>query len=226
MMTITTCVFDAYGTLFDVNAAARVVAEEPGQEKLADLWPELAALWRRKQLEYSWLRAVSGRHLDFWEVTQDGLDYAMEAMDLHDNALRAMLLGVYKELPAFPEVPEMLKTLKERGMTTAILTNGSPEMVVAAVKSAGIGPWLDDVLTVEEVRSYKPDRRVYDLVFDHFGAVQQEVLFASANGWDAAAAAGYGFATVWVNREGAPQDRLWAAPHRILPDLSTIPDLI
>ena len=225
-MTITTCVFDAYGTLFDVNAAARQVAEEPGQEALADLWSDLAALWRQKQLEYSWLRAVAGRHLDFWEITQDGLDYAMEALGLHDNALRAQLLGVYKELPAYPEVPGMLRALKDRGLTTAILTNGSPEMVVSAVRSAGIGPWLDDVLTVEEVRTYKPDRRVYDLVFDHFGAVQQQVLFASANGWDAAAASGYGFATVWVNRAGAPQDRLWAAPHRVLPDLSTIPDLV
>ncbi|WP_412504923.1 haloacid dehalogenase type II [Roseovarius sp. SYSU LYC5161] len=221
-MTITTCVFDAYGTLFDVNAAARQVAEEPGQGALADL----AALWRRKQLEYSWLRSVGGRHLDFWEITQDGLDYAMEAHGLHDNALRAQLLRFYKELPAYPEVPAMLRALKAKGMTTAILTNGSPEMVVAAVKSAGIGPWLDDVLTVEEVRTYKPDRRVYDLVYDHFGAVQQEVLFASANGWDAAAAAGYGFASVWINRMEAPQDRLWAAPHRVLPDLSTIPDLV
>lgn len=225
-MPISTCIFDAYGTLFDVNAAARMVAEEPGQERLAEIWPDLAAKWRQKQLEYSWLRAVAGRHLDFWEVTQDGLDWAMEAMDLHDNALRAKLLGVYRELPAYPEVKDMLKALKDKGMATAILTNGSPAMVVAAVKSAGIGPWLDDVLTVEEVAIYKPSSRVYDLVYDHFGAPQHEVLFSSSNGWDAAAAAGYGFATVWVNRNGLPQDRLWAAPHRVLPDLSTIPDLV
>lgn len=225
-MTITTCVFDAYGTLFDVNAAARLVAEEPGQEQLAALWPDLAAKWRQKQLEYSWLRSIAGRHMDFWEVTQDGLDWAMEAHGLHDNALRAKLLGVYKELPAYPEVPAMLEALKNKGKNVAILTNGSPAMIVAAVKAAGIGKWLDEVMTVEEAGIYKPHRSVYDLVFEHFGAFQDQVLFASSNGWDAAAAAGYGFGTVWVNRHGLPQDRLWATPHRILPDLSTIPDLV
>ena len=225
-MTITNCIFDAYGTLFDVNAAARVVAGEPGQEQLAEVWPTLAATWRTKQLEYSWLRAIGGRHIPFWQVTQDALDYAMEAQGLHDNKLRAKLLGVYKELPAYPEVPAMLQALKDKGMACAILTNGSPDMIVHAVRSAGIGPMLDDVLSVEEVGIYKPHRHVYDMVFDHFGATQDQVLFASSNGWDAAAAAGYGFATVWVNRAGLPQDRLWATPHRVLPDLSTIPDLV
>ena len=114
-MTITTCIFDAYGTLFDVNAAAREVAAEPGQEQLAALWPDLARDWRRKQLEYSWLRTIAGRFIDFWEVTQDSLDWAMDAHGLHDAALRARLLAVYKELPAYPEVPEMLRALKEAG---------------------------------------------------------------------------------------------------------------
>ncbi len=225
-MTITTCIFDAYGTLFDVNAAAREVAQQPGQAQMAAVWATLSTDWRAKQLEYSWLRAIGGRHIPFWQITQDALDWAMENNGLNDNALRAKLLAVYKELPAFPEVPAMLGALKEKGMNIAILSNGSPDMLVAAVRSAGIGAYLDDVLTVQEVQIYKPHRTVYDLVYDRFGVPQTEVLFASANGWDAAAAAGYGFGTVWVNRTGAPQDRLWATPHRILPDLSTIPDLV
>ena len=224
-MTITTCIFDAYGTLFDVNAAARDVAAEPGQEQLAALWPDLARDWRRKQLEYSWLRTIAGRFIDFWEVTQDSLDWAMDAHGLHDAALRARLLAVYKELPAYPEVPEMLRALKEAGKTVAILSNGSKAMLQAAVRSAGIGEYLDDVLSVDEVHLYKPHMRVYDLVTDLFDVAQSEVMFVSSNGWDAAGAAGYGFATVWVNRAGEPQDRLWSSPHRILHDLTTIPEL-
>lgn len=225
-MTITTCVFDAYGTLFDVNAAARQVASEPGQAQLAAVWGTLSKDWRGKQLEYSWLRAISGTHIPFWQVTQDALDWAMDNNGLHDNALRAKLLSVYKELPAFPEVPAMLKALKEKDINVAILSNGSPEMLVNAVRSAGIGEYLDDVLSVEEVQIYKPHNLVYDMVWDRFDVPQADVLFASSNGWDAAGAAGYGFGTVWVNRDDAPQDRLWAAPHRTLPDLSTIPDLV
>jgi len=225
-MTITTCIFDAYGTLFDVNAAARDVAKEPGQAQLAAVWGTLSADWRAKQLEYSWLRAISGNHIPFWQVTQDALDWAMENNGLRDNALRAKLLSVYKELPAFPEVPAMLKALKEKDMNIAILSNGSPEMLVNAVRSAGIGEYLDDVLSVEEVQIYKPHRLVYDMVWDRFDVPQTEVLFASSNGWDVAGASGYGFGTVWVNRTDAPQDRLWAAPHRTLKDLKSIPELV
>ncbi len=225
-MTITTCIFDAYGTLFDVDAAARQVASEPGQSQLAAVWGTLSADWRRKQLEYSWLRAIGGRHIPFWQVTQDSLDWAMENNGLADNALRAKLLSVYKELPAYPEVPKMLSALKEKGMNIAILSNGSPDMLVNAVRFAGIGEYLDDVLSVEEVEIFKPHNLVYDMVWDRFDVPQTEVLFASANGWDAAGAAGYGFATVWVNRADAPQDRLWAAPHRTLKNLKSIPDLV
>ncbi len=225
-MTITTCIFDAYGTLFDVGAAAREVAKEPGQAQLAAVWGTLSKDWRTKQLEYSWLRAISGTYIPFWQVTQDALDWAMDNNGLNDNALRAKLLSVYKELPAFPEVPAMLKALKEKGVNIAILSNGSPDMLVNAVRSAGIGEYLVDVLSVEEVNIFKPHRLVYDMVWERFDVPQTEVLFASSNGWDAAGAAGYGFGTVWVNRDGAPQDRLWAAPHRTLKDLSTIPDLV
>lgn len=224
-MTITTCIFDAYGTLFDVAAAARVAAAEPGQERLAAIWPKLAEDWRRKQLEYSWLRAVMDCHCDFWKVTQDGLDWALEAAGLNDPELRARLLALYWELAAYPEAPAMLAALKTRGLATAILSNGSLDMLAGAVRSAGIGDLLDDLLSVESVGIFKPDARVYQLVGERFGCRPDQVLFASSNGWDAAAAAAFGFRTVWVNRMGAPVDRLPGTPHHIATDLSAIPEL-
>jgi 2-haloacid dehalogenase len=225
-MTIKTCIFDAYGTLFDVSAAARIAAAEPGRGALAAVWPVLAENWRRKQLEYSWLRAVMHAHSDFWQVTQDGLDWAMEASDLADPELRERLLALYWELAAYREVPEMLAALKARGMQTAILSNGSPAMLDGAVTSAGIGDLLDDVLSVESVGVFKPHARVYAMVTERFACRPEEVLFVSSNGWDAAGAAGFGFRTVWVNRAGLPQDRLPATPHHQLADLSPLPDLI
>lgn len=224
-MPITTCVFDAYGTLFDVNAAARQAATEPGQSDLKAVWPKLAADWRAKQLEYTWLRAVAGQHCDFWRVTQDGLDWAMEAAGLDDITLRERLLALYWELDAFSEAPAMLAALKAKGLQTAILSNGSPAMLEGAVKSAGLGAYLDATLSVETVGVFKPHVTVYDLVGQHFGCAHDDVLFVSSNGWDACGAAGYGFRTVWVNRAGAPIDRLYAQPHHILEDLTTIPDL-
>lgn len=224
-MPITTCVFDAYGTLFDVNAAARAAASEPGQSKLQAVWPKLAADWRSKQLEYTWLRAVAGRHCDFWQVTQDGLDWAMEAAALDDPALRERLLALYWELDAFAEVPGMLAALQMKGLKTAILSNGSPDMLQGAVKSAGLESLLDTVLSVQSVGVFKPHASVYDLVGTHFGCPKTDVLFVSSNGWDACGAAGYGFQTVWVNRTGAPMDRLYARPDHVLSDLSSIPDL-
>ncbi|MEJ6403662.1 haloacid dehalogenase type II [Yoonia sp. 2307UL14-13] len=225
-MPITTCVFDAYGTLFDVNAAAAQAASEPDHAALAAVWPALARDWRSKQLQYTWLRAVADQHCDFWQVTQDGLDWAMEAQGLSDDATRARLLELYWELAAYPEVPAMLQALKARGLATAILSNGSPAMLDGAVSSAGIGDVLDAVLSVEDVGVFKPHVRVYDMVCQRFGCAPEEVLFVSSNGWDAAGAAGYGFQTVWVNRGGKPKDRLYAAPDSILPDLTTIPELV
>ncbi len=224
-MTITTCIFDAYGTLFDVTAAARVAAAEAGHEGLAGLWPKLAEDWRRKQLEYSWLRAVMGRHADFWAVTVDALDWAMEAAGLDDAGLRGRLLALYRELPAYPEVPGVLAALKERGLATAILSNGSPGMLAAAVGSAGVGGLLDDVLSVQSAGVFKPDARVYGLVTGRFGPARDAVLFVSANGWDAAGAAAFGFRTAWVNRARQPVDRLPARPHHVVSDLTPIPDL-
>ncbi|MEL6411930.1 MAG: haloacid dehalogenase type II [Pseudomonadota bacterium] len=224
-MPITTCIFDAYGTLFDVAAAARNVAAEPGREAFAKHWPAIATHWRLKQLQYTWLRAVMDRHTDFWEVTQNGLDWALEAEGLGDDeGLRERLLQLYWELDAYPEVPAMLEALKAAGKNTAILSNGSPDMLNGAVSSAGIGAVLDDVLSVESVGVFKPAKVVYDLVGERFDCAPQEVLFVSSNGWDAAAAAAYGFVTTWVNRAGEPMDRLPAKPTHVLPNLTTIPD--
>lgn len=225
-MAITTCIFDAYGTLFDVTAAARQAASEPTFAALADRWPDLARDWRLKQLQYTWLRAVADAHCDFWQVTQDGLDWALEASGLDgDPVLRRRLLDLYRELSAFAEVPAMLAALKAAGLQTAILSNGSPGMLQTAVDSAGIGDVLDDVLSVQAVGVFKPSSRVYDLVGQRFGCAPSQVLFVSSNGWDAAAAAGYGFVSAWVNRAGEPIDRLPWRPAHVLPDLTGIPAL-
>ncbi|SPF77932.1 haloacid dehalogenase type II [Pseudoprimorskyibacter insulae] len=226
-MPITTCVFDAYGTLFDVAAAARLLADRPGYAKLAEVWPVLAEDWRQKQLQYSWLRAVTGEHVPFWQVTQDGLDWALERQGMGDDPeLRETLLALYWELAAYREVPKMLATLKAKGMNCAILSNGSPDMLAGAVDHACIGEYLDAVLSVESVGIFKPAPQVYDLVGHRFGCAPSEVLFVSSNGWDAAAATGYGFTTAWVNRAGLPMDRLAHRPAHVLSDLTTIPELV
>lgn len=224
-MAITTCVFDAYGTLFDVNAAARSAALEPDHRVIAEVWPQLARDWRLKQLQYTWLRAVAGQHCDFWQVTKDGLDWALEAAGIDAPDTRERLLALYWELAAYPEVPVMLATLKANNIKTAILSNGSPEMLMGAVRSAGLEEVLDATMSVESVGVFKPHAKVYDMVGAHFGCADDEVLFVSSNGWDAAGAAGYGFQTAWVNRAGEPQDRLYAMPHHILKDLTGIPEL-
>lgn len=224
-MPVTTCVFDAYGTLFDVAAAARAAAAEPGREAFAEKWTALARTWRLKQLQYTWLRAAAGVHTDFWRVTQDGLDHALEAHGLADPDLRARLLALYWELEAYPEVPDMLRALKEKGYDTAILSNGSPDMLAGAVANAGIGGHLDAVLSVESVGVFKPAPAVYELVGAHFGCARREVLFVSSNGWDACAASGFGFLSVWVNRMGEPMDRLPWRPAQVLNDLTAIPEI-
>lgn len=224
-MPITTCIFDAYGTLFDVAAAARQAAAEPGREALAKVWQKLANDWRLKQLQYTWLRAVADAHCDFWDVTKDGLDWAMEANGLDDPELRERLLALYWELQAYKEVHVMLAKLKAAGLKTGILSNGSPDMLEGAVKSAGLEMVLDAVLSVEDVQIFKPHSTVYDMVGQEYGCAKSEVLFVSSNGWDAAAATGYGFTTAWVNRAKEPMDRLPWKPAHVLSDLTTIPDL-
>ena len=220
------CVFDAYGTLFDVAAAARRAASQGGNERLAGVWETVAAAWRLKQLQYTWLRAVSGAHADFWQVTCDGLDWALESAGLAgDAALRGQLLELYRELDAYPEAPETLAALRANGHPTAILSNGSPSMLADAVGAAGIGGSLDCVISVEEAGVFKPHRSVYELVTERFQCAPRQVLFVSSNGWDAAAASGFGFTAVWVNRSGEPAERLPWLPEHSLSDLRGVPDL-
>jgi 2-haloacid dehalogenase len=224
-MPITTCIFDAYGTLFDVAAAAREAAAEPGNESFAEHWVEIAKLWRLKQLQYTWLRAAAGVHQDFWSVTQDSLDYALEERVLDDPKLRARLLDLYWRLSAYPEAPDVLRALKGAGMATGILSNGTPGMLEGAVAAAGIADALDACLSVQSVGVYKPAPAVYGLVTRHFGCPSREVLFVSSNCWDACAGAGFGFLSVWVNRAGEPMDRLPWRPRHVLSDLRPIPHL-
>ena len=221
------CIFDAYGTLFDVNAAARSVASEPGRAEFAALWPAISESWRRKQLEYTWLRAISDQHCDFWEVTQNGLDWALEKHGADgDPELRERLLALYWELSAFPEVPDMLAALNGADKTCAILSNGSPGMLDGAVTSAGLETLLDSVLSVESVGIFKPSSKVYDLVQAKYNVDRSEILFVSSNGWDVAGATGYGFQTVWVNRAGDPVDRMPHTPNHILNDLSELASMV
>ena len=225
-MTITTCIFDAYGTLFDVTSAARIAAAEPGNEALAECWPRIAQDWRLRQVQYTWLRTIMQDHADFWHITQDALDWTLEAHGLAGSVLRERLLSLYRKLDAYPEVPQMLAALKSAGLNTAILSNGSPDMLEAAVGSAGIGNVLDDVLSAEACRIFKPARAIYDLVPARFGAAPDEVLFVTSNGWDAAGAAAYGFVVAWVNRDGDPVERLPGRPAHVLADLTEIPALM
>lgn len=221
------CVFDAYGTLFDVDGAARAVGLEAGQERFAAHWQRVSARWRDKQLQYSWLRTIMGLHADFWQVTRDGLDWALEAEGLDgDQGLRERLLALYRVLPPYPEAAAMLDRLRAMGCRTAILSNGSPEMLAAAVTSARLEQRLDAVLSVEQAGRFKPAAGVYDLVGRHFGCTPEAVLFVSANGWDAAGASGYGFTTVWVNRNGHPVDRLPHRPRHQVTDLQRIPEFV
>ncbi len=207
-------VFDAYGTLFDVDAAAREAARN--DPALAEIWPALSFDWRRKQLEYSWMRCITGQHGDFWQVTSDALDWAAERHGLTDTA---PLLALYRRLPAYPEVAEVLARLRERGQT-AIFSNGSPRMLSDAVNSAGLAPHLDALLSVEAVGRFKPAAEAYRVVTGHFGTDADRITFVSSNGWDIYGAAAFGFDTAWVNRAGLPVDRLPHRPARILTDLT------
>ena len=208
------CVFDAYGTLFDVDGAARAAAED--DPALSRIWPALSADWRRKQLEYSWMRAITGQHADFWQVTSDALDWAAERHGVADSA---RLLALYRRLPAYPEVANTLTRLKQQGRT-AIFSNGSPDMLQDAVVSAGIAAHLDALLSVETAGRFKPSVESYRIVTDHFGCEPGAITFVSSNGWDVYGAAAFGFRTVWVNRAGLPVDRLPHRPGRILTDLT------
>ena len=222
-MLLTTCVFDAYGTLFDVNAAARTAANEPNQEIFKEVWPSVSNLWRMKQLQYTWLRSMTSSYIDFWTVTQDSLDYSLEAHGLHENFdLKERLLALYWELQPYPEVSPVLKKLKTKGIKTAILSNGSPEMLSAAVKSSNLFDVIDEIISVEKVKIFKPSSLVYEQVKNVIECSKSEVLFVSSNGWDIAGAAGFGFETAWVNRSKEPIERLPDKPTHTLKNLQAI----
>jgi 2-haloacid dehalogenase len=221
---ITTCIFDAYGTLFDVASAARAVGEQ--RADFAQHWARVATTWRLKQLQYTWLRRITDQHKDFWAVTQDGLDFALEESGLDDAELRETLLALYWKLAAYDEVPSVLAALKAAGYNTGILSNGSPDMLDGAVKSAALGDVLDAVISVEDIKVYKPDMAVYQMVIDRFQCTADQVLFVSSNGWDVAGSAAFGFNTLWVNRAGDPIDRLDNGPRWVANDLTGVPALL
>ena len=215
------CVFDAYGTLFDFAAAARGC-----RDVLGDQIDKVTALWRDKQLQYTWLRATQGRHVDFWQVTGDALDFALETLGIGNPALRDRLMTLYLTLDAFPEVPNVLRQLKSAGLRTAILSNGSPKMLDAVVKGAKLDGLLDAVLSVEDVGVYKPHPKVYQLAVDRLGVPASAIAFQSSNAWDAYAASAFGMQVVWCNRYGQRRERLPGAPDREIKTLAELPALV
>lgn len=218
---IRACVFDAYGTLFDFASAAAACQDELGGQV-----KPLTALWRDKQLQYTWLRALQQRHADFWQVTGDALDYALDTLDLASPALRERLMSLYLDLATFPEVPPVLSELKSRGFVTAILSNGTPPMLAAAVRSAGLDDLLDAVLSVEEVGAYKPHPSVYQLAVDRLGIAAGAISFQSSNAWDAYAASAFGMRVVWCNRYGQRPERLPGKPDAVVRSLAELPALL
>ncbi|TXN22090.1 haloacid dehalogenase type II [Methylobacterium sp. WL9] len=210
-----TCiVFDAYGTLFDVNAAVNRHAEAIGSEAEA-----FSALWRNKQLEYSWVLGLIGRYTSFWSLTEQALDFALAKYPSIDCALRAPLLDAYRDLDAYAEVPQVLARLREAGLRTAIFSNGNQTMLDRAVASAGLGERLDAVLSVDDVQTYKTSPRAYQFVLDRLGVASAEVVFCSSNRWDIAGASAFGFTPVWVNRTGLPDEYPDLPPATVVKDL-------
>jgi 2-haloacid dehalogenase len=218
---IRACVFDAYGTLFDFASAASRCRDTLGNK--AD---RLTALWRDKQLQYTWLRAAQGRHADFWQVTGDALDFALETLDLAEPGIRDRLMQLYLRLDPFPEVRAVLRQLRLAGFRTAILSNGSPRMLAAAVDNAGLGDLLDAVLSVEAVAVYKPHPKVYQYAVDQLGVAVDAIAFQSSNAWDAHAASAFGMKVVWCNRYGQRRERLPGRPDYEIRSLSELPPLV
>ncbi|MGO1117310.1 haloacid dehalogenase type II [Rhodovibrionaceae bacterium A322] len=215
------CVFDAYGTLFDVHSAAGRASDSLGENAQA-----ISALWRQKQLEYTWLRSLMGQHVDFWQVTGDSLDFALASHNVDDPDLRARLMDLYLSLTAYADVAPTLKKLKAGGMKTAILSNGEPRMLQSAVESAGLSDLLDDVQSVESVGVYKPDNRVYQMTLDRLGVRAEEVAFVSTNCWDAVGATYFGFNVAWMNRFGMEMENLGAQPACVISGLDELPALV
>ena len=220
MKKIKAIIFDAYGTLFDVNSAA-----EKCKEKLGDKWEGFANYWRTTQLEYTWLRSLMRRHKDFWQITEDSLDKSMNFYNI-DNSMRSELLNLYKVLSPFTEVRDTLKKLKQSNYKLAILSNGTPDLLNELVVSNQLKDIFDDIFSVEEAGIFKPDSKVYDLPINKYNIKKNDVLFLSANTWDVSGAGNYGYNTVWVNRNNNIFDKLDFEPNQQISNLSELLDLI
>ncbi len=220
MKNIKAIIFDAYGTLFDVNSAA-----EKCKDKIGDKWEGFANYWRTTQLEYTWLRSLMKRHKDFWQVTEDSLDKSMKTYEI-DSSMRNELLNLYKILSPFKEVPEVLKSLKDKNLKIAILSNGTPSLLNELVKSNNLENIFDDIFSIEEVRVYKPDSKVYDIPIKKYNIKKNEVAFLSANTWDISGGGNYGYNSIWVNRKNNTFDNLDYVPKHKIKDLSKLLDII
>ena len=220
MKNIKAIIFDAYGTLFDVNSAA-----EKCKDKIGDKWESFANYWRTTQLEYTWLRSLMKRHKDFWQVTEDSLDKSMKSYEI-DSSMRNELLDLYKILSPFKEVPEVLKSLKEKDFKLAILSNGTPSLLDELVKSNNLENIFDNIFSIEEVGVYKPDSKVYDLPIKKYNIKKNEIAFLSANTWDISGGGNYGYNSIWVNRNNNTFDNLDYVPKHQIKDLSKLLDII
>ena len=213
-------VFDAYGTLFDVNSAAKKC-----KDKIGDKWEEFANFWRTTQLEYTWLRSLMNRHKNFWEVTEDSLEKSMRIFKI-DKSLKNELLNLYKILSPYPEVKNVLKNLKKNNFKLAILSNGTPELLKELVNSNSLDSFFDDLFSIEEVKVYKPDFRVYEIPIKRYKIKANEITFLSANTWDVSGGGNYGYNSVWVNRNKSEFDILDYQPNNEINNLTQLLDII
>ena len=220
MKNVKAIIFDAYGTLFDVNSAA-----EKCKDKIGGKWESFATFWRTTQLEYTWLRSLMKRHKDFWQITEDSLDKSMRAFNI-DPSMKNELLNLYKVLSPFKEVPETLKKLKGKHFKLAILSNGTPSLLGELVKSNNLDELFDDIFSIEEVGIYKPDSRVYDLPIKKYKIKNSEIIFLSANTWDVSGGGNYGYQSIWVNRNNNIFDNLDYKPSNQIKDLKELVNLI
>ena len=214
------CVFDAYGTLFDVNSAAAKC-----KKKLGNRWESFANAWRTTQLEYTWLRSLMKKHKDFWQITEDSLDKSMKVFNI-DNNLKNELLNLYKILSPYPEVKKVLKNLKERKFKLAILSNGTPELLNDLVKNNDLNNLFDDLFSIEEVQIYKPNSKVYDLPIKKYNIKPNELVFLSANTWDVSGGGNYGYNSIWVNRNKSHFDNLDYLPKNEIGNLTQLLDIV
>jgi len=218
---IKACLFDAYGTLFDVHAAAAATAERIGAR-----WQAFSRHWRERQLQYSWIRSLTGRHVDFWQVTCDALDHALDAFELDAKVHREPLLASYRCLDAYPDARSSVKQLLEANLPCGILSNGSREMLANAIKAAGIDDLIEPVISVEKIGKYKPSPEVYKMATEQLDLLPRQILFISSNGWDAYSAKAFGFNVAWCNRANQPPERLPDRPDWVINSLDELPSLI